>query len=96
MKTVNEIIFDRKMDTRPEWEDCFYLDTVKEVLKRQENVRERDMVKRVQNAKIKNVGEKGATELLAAVGLFLTQVSDREIRDVEWTRMQRRKNENLF
>ena len=95
MKTVNEIIFERKMDTRPEWEDCFYLDTVKEVLKRQENVRERDMVKRVQSAKIKNVGEKGATELLAAVGLFLTQVPEREVRDIEWTRMMRRKNEEL-
>ena len=96
MMTVNEIIFGRRIDYRPEEEDALYTNMLREIIARPENLRERDTVKRVQNARIKNLGEKGAIELLGAVGIFLTQIPEKQMRNVEWEWMQRKRGQNEY
>ena len=90
MDSVNEIVFGRKMEAgRPAWEDCFYIDTCASVIERPEHYRVKDGVKKIANAGIRNVGEKGALELVSAVAIFLTQVPEKLVDDVETARIRR-------
>ena len=89
-KRVNELIFDRAVQVRDQWADQICYETVLAELQRPENERLLNATKRVQNAGIKNLGEKGAVELLAAVAIFLTQIPPKWVDEMEHARERRR------
>ena len=88
-KRVNELIFDSAVQVRDQWADQICYETVLAELQKPENERLLNDTKRVQNAGIKNLGEKGAVELLAAVAIFLTQFPPRQVDDLERARIRR-------
>lgn len=90
IKRVNELIFDRAVQVRDPYADQVYFETVAAELEKPENERLMQDAKRVQAAGIKNLGEKGSVELLAAVAIFLTQVPPKRVDDLEFARIRRR------
>ena len=89
MQSVNKLIFGRNMDFRPPLEDMYYIDTLQEVLKRPENTYARVLVKRLENAKIKNIGERGSLELFGALAIFLTQIPEKQVDNIDFERHRR-------
>ena len=89
MNSVNELVFDQRMKVRPPWEDWILYETVARNLMKPENERFADDMKRVRDAGIRNLGEKGATELIGALAIFLTQVPEQMVEAVECARLRR-------
>lgn len=89
MKRVNELIFDEAVQVRDPWADQLYYETVAEELQKPGYERLVSATKRAQNAGIKNLGEKGSIELLAAVAIFLTQVPPRQVDELDRARVRR-------
>lgn len=89
MKRVNELIFDRAVQVRDPWADQVYFETVAAELQKPGYERLVSATKRVQGASIKNLGEKGSIELLAAVAIFLTQVPPKQLDELERARIRR-------
>lgn len=83
MKTVNEIALNMRTDFRSEKEQSLLIDTFREVLAQPEQGRVRGIVDRVRRKNIRNLGEQGTIELVGAVGIFLTQVPENKVWDVE-------------
>lgn len=89
IKRVNELIFDRAVQVRDPWADQLYYETVANELQKPGYERLVSATKRVQGASIKNLGEKGSVELLAAVAIFMTQVPPRQVDELERARIRR-------
>lgn len=89
MKTVNQLIFGRKMDYRPEFENNLYIDTVIDEIKKPENSYIQGIYQSLQKKRIRNVGERGSAELLASLAIFLSQVPDKKLAEIEKIRKMR-------
>lgn len=86
VKRVNELIMDQATDYRPLEVQDIMMETLKENLQKPDFCGLRGMAKEFEAGSstsrktIRNFGTKAATEMIGALGIFLTQFSDEQIR----------------
>jgi len=97
MQTVNEIVFGQKLLERSLEQNTVFYESISKVLNDCETEeRIRDDYKRILEARIRNVGEKGALELLGSLAVYFTQIPEKQVRGVEVERAMRRGKRNNY